>query len=286
MREQQKQDESYGVCVGNNENSSFIYLCGIKPVRNIKLSNNVVLMPAISSPNPDDMIDCIMKNGSGHEFELGLLIATLRQTSAVLKIDSDNAKSLAVETWNSQISCVQIAAILNCELAWYFQANESAENFNANTRVSVIYPNMYKFPTELTTITEEKCLYIEDNLSVALELDADERFSTASNALWSYKHNPRPAIQLSIIWGGIESLFLIERGIKRTLSAAASRFLIGNDDMVDEIKRLYEARCKAVHELKNSPNALLDSSSKLLHNLILKCIEQRRLPNVDNLLAL
>jgi|GEM_PF-383226 len=285
MDEELKSNKKYGICVNDAERLSFIYLCGIKPVKNLKISDNIVLMPVVTTPKPDDMIDCIMKNGSGDEFELGLLIATLRQTSAVLRIESANARTLAIEYWNAQIACVQIAAMLNCELAWYFQANCSADKFNASTRVSMIYPNMYKFPSSLVTINEKACLYVENNITFALELDENERFSTASNALWSYKHIPRPAIQLSIIWGGIESLFLIERGIKRNLSIATSRFLTGNDDMVDEIKFLYEARCKAVHELKNSTNTLLDSSALLLHKLILKCIEQHSLPNVKKLLV-
>lgn len=275
---------SNGILINNNEAVTYIYLCGITPERNIKLSEKIMLMPVVSSPNPDDMIDSIMKNGSGSEFELGLLIATLRHTTAMMKIESDNAQELACLAWNSQTTCVHIGALLNCEISWYFQANKPADQFDATTRVSMIYSNMYKFPSDLVTIDEQHCLYLENNIPIASILDTDTRFANASNALWSYRWNPRPAVQLSVIWGGIESLFLIERGIKSKLSTAASRFLSGNDNMVEKIKLLYSARCKAVHELKNGEKELLQTSAELLYHLILKCVELRHIPNIDELL--
>ena len=48
------------VCVKENQKESYLYLCGIKPVREIKLGEGITLMPAISNPNPDDMIDSII----------------------------------------------------------------------------------------------------------------------------------------------------------------------------------------------------------------------------------
>ncbi len=275
---------SNGIYVNNNEKVTYIYLCGINPIRNTKLSEKITLIPVVSSPNPDDIIDCIMKNGSGSEFELGLLIATLRCTTAMIKIECDNARELARLAWNSQTICVHIGALLNCEISWYFQANKPADKFDAATRVSMIYGNMYRFPNSLMTIDEQKCLYLENNISVALVLDEDNRFANASNALWSYRWNPRPAVQLSVIWGGIESLFLIERGIKSKLSTAVSRFLSGTDDMVAEIKLLYETRCKAVHELKNGEDKLLQASTELLYCLISRCVELHYIPNTDELL--
>lgn len=275
---------SNGILINDNETVTYIYLCGINPTRNIKLSERITLMPVVSSPNPDDMIDSIMKNGSGSEFELGLLIATLRHTTAMIKIECDNAQELACLAWNSQTICVHIGALLNCEVSWYFQANKSADQFDASTRVSMIYSNMYKFPSALVMIDEQQCLYLENNISIALALDKDNRFANASNALWSYRWNPRPAVQLSVIWGGIESLFLIERGIKSKLSTAASRFLSGTDDMIEKIRLLYDARCKAVHELKNGENELLQASAELLYHLILRCVELHYVPNVTELL--
>ena len=78
-------------------------------------------------------------------------------------------------------------------------------------------------------IDDEKCACLEQNISVALALENDLRYENASNALWCYRMHFRPSVQLSILWGGIESLFLIEKNIKKNLSLSASRFIYGDD---------------------------------------------------------
>lgn len=274
----------HGICICNNEKVTYIYLCGINPIRNIKLSERMTLMPVVSSPSPDDMIDCVMKNGNGSEFELGILISTLRHTTAMIKIGCNDAQELACLAWNSQAIGVLIGALLKCEVSWYFQASKPANEFDAVTRVSMIYSNMYKFPSNLVTIDEQQCLILENSIPIALNLNEDNRFANAANALWGYRWNPRPAVQLSVIWGGIESLFLIERGIKSKLSTAASRFLSGTDELVGEIRLLYETRCKAVHELNNGENEMLQASAELLYRLIIRCVELNNIPNVAELL--
>lgn len=274
----------YGICTVEGQTTSFIYIVGIKPEREIRISPNVRLVPVQSSPAPDDMIDCIMKHGDGDEYALGLLIATLRSVTAQLEITAKNAEELAIGTWNAQTFCVLISAMLNCEVSWYFQADKSVDAFDAKTRVSLVHPHMHKFPSELKTINEEQCCYLEERLVIAWDLENDHRFSNATNALWTYLISPRSAIQLSIIWCGIESLFLIERGIKQKLAKAISRFLKNDDSMVNDIKSLYEFRCKAVHEYKNIERNVLASSVSLLHQLIRKCIETNSTPNVESLL--
>lgn len=274
----------YGICTVKGQTTSFIYLVGVKPECEIKISKNVRLVPVNSSPAPDDMIDCIMKYGDGDEYALGLLIATLRSVTAQLEITAKNAEELVIATWNAQTFCVLISAMLNCEVSWYFQADKSVAAFDAKTRVSLVHPHMHKFPNELKVISEEQCHYLEANLAIAWELENDYRFSNATNALWTYLLSPRSAIQLSIVWGGIESMFLIERGIKQKLAKAISRFLKNDDSMVNDIKSLYEFRCKAVHEYKNIEKNILVSSVSLLHQLISRCIQTNSIPNVDSLL--
>ena len=273
-----------GIRIEEGEKTSYLYLVGIKPEQEIILSSNVKLVAAESNPDPDDMIDCIMQYGNGDEYTLGLLIATLRSVTAQLIITAENSEELAINTWNSQTICVLISAMLNCEVAWYFQADTSVDKFNAKTRVSLVHPFMKKYPSKIKTLSNEQCDYLEKNMSIAWNLDYDSRFNNATNALWTYLISQRSAIQLSIIWGGIESMFLIERGIKQKLSKAISHFLIQDDSMVDEIKTLYEFRCKAVHEYKNIENEIISSSVSLLYKLIQKCIETNSIPDTETLL--
>lgn len=274
----------YGVFAEEGQNTNYIYLVGITLDKEIELVPNVRLVPVTSFPKPDDMIDCIMRYGSGDEYTLGLLISTLRLVTAQLVITADSAEQLAIDTWNAQTVCVHISAMLNYELAWYFQAEKSADAFDAKTKVSLINPIMRKVPSKLNVIDEQQCKYLVDNMSIALDLDDHKRFSNATNALWTYQITPNSAIQLSIIWSGIESMFLIERGIKTNLSKAISRFLVGDDSLFDAVRDLYESRCKAVHEYKNAERKIVSDSVNLLHRLIIRCIEVNSLPNVDELL--
>ena len=99
------------ICIKENQKSAYLYLCGIKPAREVKLGEGISLIPASSNPNPDDMIDSIMKSDHASELELGVLIATLRMTTAQIKIEDATGKDLAVKTWNTQQICVQISTI-------------------------------------------------------------------------------------------------------------------------------------------------------------------------------
>ena len=95
----------------------------------------------------------------------------------------------------------------------------------------------------------------------------------------------RPAVQLSVVWGGIESLFLIDNRIKARLSLAASRFLYGDDSAVHQIKLLYkQARCKAVHEFANGEDVLFQQSIDSLHDLICMCIKKKAIPDAYRML--
>lgn len=278
------EDISGGVVVNADEHESYIYVCGINPCRNICIDENITLEPVSPAANPDDMIDCFMKNGNGDEFQMGILISTLRMVTAQLRITSDNPEELAVLTWNAQHICIQISALLNCDVSWYFQANDPADKFNAHTRVSMIYPNMYPFPKTILSLDESQCCLLEQSISTALELQEHFEYANASTALWCYRIHFRPSVQLSVIWGGIESLFLIERKIKSRLSLAASRFLYGDDSAVKRIKLLYEARCKAVHELENGEDTSFQQSIELLHQLICMCVKKNTIPDVSQLL--
>lgn len=275
------------VCVKENQKECYIYLCGIRPIREIKLGEGMTLMPAISNPNPDDMIDSIMKSDHASEMELGLLIATLRMTTAQIKIEDAIGKELAVKTWNAQQTCVQISAILNCDLAWYFQADKPVEMFSADINIHMIMGNFYKIPNEYMEISEEKCSFLEKRIEKACNLaEVNEKYYLATNAMWSHRLNFMPAIKVSVIWSGIEALFMVDHNIKNTIAIVSSRFMYGNDSKKEDIRTLYkDARCKATHEYRNGTYDLYEKSKELLYKLLLKCIDEGDTPDVNSILT-
>lgn len=275
-----------GIVIEEGAKEAFLYLCGIDLEKEIHAGKGIAISPTSCAPAPNDMIDSIMGSQNGTEFDLGLLISTLRSVTAEVHISGESSQDVAIETWNAQTTCVLIAAYLNCEISWYFQCSNSASAFSASSIVHRVVPNMYSFPSSIRHISSNECSKIENVLPILLELNQDQRFSRATNALWSYRMVLRPAIKLSILWGGIESLFLIERGIKENLSKCISRTLAGDDSLVSDIRELYSLRSKAVHELENdTSNAVCDSAS-LLNSLIKKCTEEGCLPDIKDLLLL
>ena len=109
--------------------------------------------------------------------ELGILIATLRMTTAQIKIEGAIGKELAMKTWNAQQICVLISAILNCDLAWYFQADRPVEMFSANTDIHIIMENVYKIPNECIEVSYEKCSFLETRIEKACKLaEVNEKF--------------------------------------------------------------------------------------------------------------
>lgn len=274
------------ICIKENQKSAYLYLCGIKPAREVKLGEGITLIPASSNPNPDDMIDSIMKSDHASELELGVLIATLRMTTAQIKIEDATGKDLAVKTWNTQQICVQISTILNCDLTWYFQADRPVEMFTADTDIHMIMGNMYKIPNKCIEVSSEKCTFLEERIEKACNLaQTNEKFYLASNAMWSYRLNFMQAIRISVIWSGIEALFMVDQNIKNTIAIVSSRFIYGNDSKIEDIKTLYkEARCKATHEYSNGTYDLYVKSNELLYELLLKCIDEEDTPDVNNIL--
>lgn len=275
------------ICIKENQSKSYLYLCGIKPIREVKLGEGITLMPAISTPNPNDMIDSIMKSDHASEVELGVLIATLRMTTAQIKIEDAIGKELAVKTWNTQQICVQISAILNCDLAWYFQADRPVEMFNADTEIHILMENMYKLPNESIELSDEKCSFLEERIERACNLaEVNEKFYLATNAMWSYRLNFMSAVKISVIWSGIEALFMVDHNIKNTIAIVSSRFIYGNDSKIEDIRTLYkDARCKATHEYRNGTYDLYEKSNELLYKLLLKCIDEGDTPDVNSILA-
>ena len=125
---------------------------------------------------------------------------------------------------------------------------------------------------------------MEERIVKACRLaDKSEKFDLATNAIWSHRLHFKPSIRVSVIWSGIEALFMVDRKIKNTIAEVSSRFIYGNNEKVEDIKNLYkEARCKATHEYKNGPSELYEKSNELLHKLILKCIEEGDTPDVKS----
>lgn len=265
------------------EDASYLYLLGINPQRRIKLNDRTVIEPVSVNPNPDDMIDCVMKAGSQSEVDLGILIATLRLTTAQLVVKADTAEELVAAVWNGQTDAFLLSALLNKEVYWSLQSNMSAESFCANTRISIASPRLL-LPMEIADVNEDDCTWLEKHYETAQTLMEDRGFYLAANALWSYRINPRPSAQLAVLWAGIESLFGVQYELSFRVSLLISKLLDTGPEGQRQAKKLYVARSKAVHEGSVKDSSVVSETADLLHGLILECVELGRVPSEQELL--
>ena len=113
----------------------------------------------------------------------------------------------------------------------------------------------------------------------------EKRFYTAVNSLWAYRMNPNPFVQMAVLWAGIESL--VGAGsyeLSYRISTITALFLDTGAEGRNSIKKLYNARSKAVHEGHIKDIRDVNKSAALLRDLLLKCIEVVDLPNEEKLM--
>lgn len=266
------------------QTKGYLFLMGISPSKSIHLRKGMILEAATCNPDPDAMIDSIMKYGSQNEVELGLLISTLRLTSAQLIIESSDARGLVADMWNAQTDLCLISALLHEEIYWTTQCDVGADHFNETSPVHIVLPHRLFLPPKITEISPERCLYLESIFSDASKLMENTSFSFAVNALWSYKQNLRSSVQMAILWAGIESLFGIRSELRFRISLRATKFLEGELAKYQEIKKLYDCRSAAVHSGFVSDAQAVKRTANLLHQLILKCVEVQDLPDENSIL--
>ena len=68
------------IVVNESAAASYLYLMGLTIDEELPLTQHLSLLPATCKASPDDMINSVMKYGSGDETDLGVLIAVLRKT--------------------------------------------------------------------------------------------------------------------------------------------------------------------------------------------------------------
>lgn len=268
----------------DGQTQGYLFLMGIKPASAIRLREGMRLEPASCNPDPDAMIDSIMKHGSQNEIDLGLLIATLRLTSAQLLIESSDAKELAADLWNAQTDLCLTSALLHEEIYWTVQCDVEAGLFDETSSVHVVLPHRLFLPRDFVEIPFERCSYLESVFSNASKMMSNSSFSFAVNALWSYRQNLRLSVQMAILWAGIESLFGIRNELRFRISLLVAKFLDRGLDFYQEVKKLYDCRSSAVHNGSISDKEAVKATANLLHQIILKCVEVQKMPDEKTIL--
>lgn len=272
------------IAIAEQQSASYLYVLGVSIEHELVLNDYLALLPAKCNPLPDDMIDSVMKYGSQDETDLGILIATLRKTTAQLRVVGSGSQELASRVWNAQTAIVLLSSLLNTEMYWHIQSSEPAESFSSRAVTNVVVSSRMFLPRDTVTITSSEQAWLRRYYQIAWELLDDERFATAVNSLWSYRQSLRPSTQLAVLWAGIESIFSVRSELVFRVSTLSALFLKGGKQEKARVKKLYSARSKAVHEGRQPSSTDVVASAELLHALIRECVERGQLPSEDDLL--
>ena len=264
---------------------TYLYLNGIRPRKEARLDDAVVLLASSCNPTLDEIIA-----KSKREIDIGVACVFLRSVSACLRVIANTPQELAVKTWNAQWDAVLLGALYDCEVGHNFQCDVAPESFSEAKEFHV---TNYAFKGlnsgVIRTLTSTEHVWLMAHYGKAQRLLDDDRYRNAVHCLASYRWHSMPRAQLALIWSGIEGLFEIDYELSFRLSLYIAKYLsprgrTRQKAIFDEIKNLYGSRSKAVHggKLKGTENAV-KRSLKVLRQLIVKSAEQGSLPKCSEL---
>ena len=267
------------------DTETYLFLSGVAVARRLVLDDQVELLPATCSPDPDEIIAI-----SRSETDIGVAAIFLRHVRSQLRISAPDAKELAVRAWNALWDAILLGAFCDCEVACNLQSDKLAQDFGSKSRLRVTNYHFRGFSVKPHMITDEEACWLEANIRIARKLLDDDRFQGAAHALASYRWHPHGRARLALLWAGIEGLFGIESEIVFRLSLYVARFL-APDDCVERVrlfaqtKKLYKLRSTAVHggHVKGDSGVAVRSSVELLQKLLRRCVEVGGLPQVETL---
>lgn len=269
------------------ENTTYILLSGIEVPDEIELNDNVKLLPADTSHL--DFESAIA--ACSRPDDIAVVAAFIPRITAQLKIDAPTQKELAALAWNSFWDALLLSAIFNIEVGFNLQSDTEASSISRQAHLNAtnfhFHGFMQKTPHKLNS---DEVDWVGANYNEAQLLLGKEKFQTAVHCLASYRWHSMPRVKMAVLWAGIEGMFGASSEIRFRISLYISRFLhpIDADERkitFDSVKKLYNSRSSAVHgsKIKGDLVQAVEESAELLKQLILQCIENRALPNEEEL---
>jgi len=268
-------------------NTTYILLSGIEVPSELELSDNVKLLPADTSHLNFETAIATCKRPD----DIAVVAAFIPRITAQFKIDAPTSKELATLAWNSSWDAILLSAIFNTEVGFNLQSDTEASSISAQTYLHATNFHFHGLMQEAPyKLNKNEIDWISTHFKGAQQLLDNEKFQTAVHCLSSYRWHSTPRIKMAVLWAGIEGMFGASSEIRFRISLYISRFLHPVDAdkrkvTFESIKKLYNSRSSAVHgsKIKGDLAQAVEESAELLKNLIHKCIENRDIPNEEDL---
>lgn len=265
------------------ETTQFIYSIGLSPERPISFDDSTVFEPVNCLPN-EDVVKSMTFDKQETLYDFGIAAAYLWLVDAQVVVKDEDAKELAIRTWNALTSLYYLSGLSDADICPCIQCTTSAAELNEEGRMHALPTANCGLPKKRIKLDAERCALLEKQVANGMSMINDKIFYRAAHALWSYKWISADTSQMAIIWSGIEALFGVQSELSFRLSYEASVFLDLGIDGFKQIKKLYTERSKAVHSRSPISSKAVSESAELLRSLIIKCSELKCLPSEEALL--
>ena len=272
--------------IATAENTTYILLSGLEVPLDIALDENITLLSADTSKlNFETAIATCSRPD-----DISVITAFIPRITSQFKITATTSKELAIRAWNSTWDALLLSSIFHIEVGFNIQSDTEASLISVKTKLRATNFHFHGFQTSPYKLNADDIMWIKENFSKARLLLENERFNTAVHCLASYRWHSMPRIQMAVLWAGIEGMFGASSEIRFRISLYIARFLHPTDaksrkEKFELVKKLYNLRSSAVHgsKVKDNLAQAVKESAKLLGEIIRRVIEQRELPNEDEL---
>lgn len=265
---------------------TYLYLSGLSTLKDIPLYEGIVLAPVTSEFHFENVENVLKLLKSDADFAVVMLSG--RTIKSQLHIRASDGLQLTIMAWNALWDCILLGAILHCEIMGNIQCDKPFEELADAASFNVTNHHFRAVSSEPYQLTDDDEKWIGAHYAKARKLIDNDAFRTAVHAMASYKWHSMPRVQLAILWSGIEALFEVRWNIRSRLSLAVANYLAGGDsekekEIIDNVKKLYNSRCEAVHgsKIKGDVNNLVAKSAHLLNLIIRRCSEYGTLPDTE-----
>lgn len=265
-------------------NECYLYVNGISVSKPIWLHDTVCLCPAKPAIDWKEVLP-LFEN----DIDFSIAVICNPTIASQLHIIGEDTEHLIANAWNSQWDCVLLGALFNHNVMCNLQSDQPIEQIVMAKYVHITNYELRALLSENYYISEEDVLWLENHYKTAYELLDKESFQTAVHTMASYRWHSVPRVRLAVIWSGIESLFNVNTEVSFRISLYIANFLGENETQAQQIfkqvRKMYSLRSSAVHGNKTKDNLenAVEESANLLNRILRRCVELKRLPDVDNL---
>lgn len=268
-------------------NECYLYVNGICTSKPIWLHDTVCLCPAKPAIKWQEVMQ-LFEN----DIDFSIAVLCNPTIASQLHVIGDNANHLLANAWNTQWDCILLGALFNHNVMCNLQSNQPIEQIANAEYVHITNYELRALLTEVYHISEKDEIWLKNHYKTAYKLLEKENFQTGVHAMASYRWHSLPRVQLAVIWSGIESLFNVNTEVSFRISLYIANFLgeteVQMQQIFKQVRKMYSLRSSAVHgnKTKDNLNSAVIESANLLNQILRRCTELNKLPDIDNLVFL